>query len=127
MTEQVDERPEAAVGLREILADAVRYWEVRRWIYNAALAVVVLIVLVAQGQLAWKGLTLQTALWIFIQAVLANIAYCAAYPVDVVLQFSSLRQSWRARRWYLLLVGTLFACAIAYFVSLAILAPQVLD
>jgi hypothetical protein len=46
--------------------------------------------------------------------------YCAAYPVDVLLQYSSLRAAWRTRRWYLLTVGTLFACAITYLVAVGL-------
>ena len=37
----MDEQPVNAVGVREMLTDAIRYWEPRRLIYNVALAGVV--------------------------------------------------------------------------------------
>jgi len=108
------------INLRDILTDAIRYWEWRRLIYNAALAAVVLVVFALHRSLTWTALTVENGLAVFIQAVLANVAYCAAYPADIIIQFSSFRESWRKRRWLLLLVGTLFAGAIAYFMSLGI-------
>ena len=57
----------------------------------------------------------------FILAVLANIAYCAAYAVDLFGQHSGLRETWRRRRWVLLVVGTAFAAVAAHFVTLGIL------
>jgi hypothetical protein len=51
---------------------------------------------------------------IFILAVLANAAYCAAYIPDLALQHTSYRDSWLRVRWVLMFIGTLMACAIAY-------------
>jgi hypothetical protein len=51
---------------------------------------------------------------IFILAVLANVAYCAAYIPDLALQHTSFRISWLRIRWSLMIVGTLTACAVAY-------------
>jgi hypothetical protein len=124
MDERVEERPSESLGLRELLTDAIRYWERRRWVNNAALVVVVLTCFALQGPSVWTRLTLQTVLVIFINAVVANIAYCAAYPVDVVLQFSCLREAWCRRRGYLLTVGILFASAITYLVSSALSVPE---
>jgi hypothetical protein len=91
------------------------------------LAVVVLVCFASQWPSAWTRLTFQTVLWVFINAVLANIAYCAAYPVDVVLQFSSLRSAWRTRRWYLLVIGILFGSAITCLMSLALFGAESAD
>jgi hypothetical protein len=124
MGDNVGGRPSEELTLRELLSDAIRYWEPRRWLYNAALAAVVLLCFAIQLPSAWTRLTFQIVLWVFIDAVLANIAYCAAYPVDVVLQYSSLRPVWCKRRWYLLVIGTLFGCAITYlFASTMFLPP----
>lgn len=112
-----------AFAVRDGLSDAVRYWEPRRWLYNAALAVVVLVCFSLDARSAWRGLTFQTLVLVFICAVLANVAYCAAYLVDVVLQYSAVRQSWRGRRWILLVIGTLFAGAITYLVATALFSP----
>jgi hypothetical protein len=123
MGDGVEQQRPDPLAFREILADAVRYWEQRRWVYNGALTMVVLICFAVLWPFAWRGLTFQTVLWLFINAVLANIAYCAAYLVDVILQLSSLRQAWRKRRWYLLVIGTLFACAITYLVAVGLFSP----
>jgi sensor histidine kinase regulating citrate/malate metabolism len=59
------------------VANALRYWEPRRLIYNAVLGVVV----VGQFLLAWplsrEKMSLDLMLGLFVLAVLANIAYCA--------------------------------------------------
>jgi hypothetical protein len=84
---------------------------------------VVLVCFGIQWPGAWRALTLSTLLIVFINAVLANVAYCAAYPLDVVLQYWSFRHGWRRRRWYLLVIGTLFACAIAFLVATSLFLP----
>lgn len=53
------------------------------------------------------------ALALFVLAALANVLYSAAYPVDVLIQRSSLRDLWRRRRWILWLAGMLLAVALA--------------
>jgi hypothetical protein len=58
---------------------------------------------------------------LFVLAVLANIAYCAAHVVDVVAQMSAFRDRWLHLRWILLLIGTLFAAVLANFVAHGIL------
>jgi hypothetical protein len=56
-------------------------------------------------------------LLLFVLAVLANVAYCAAYAVDVVAQISAFRGTWLRMRWMLLVVGVLFAGVLARFFS----------
>jgi hypothetical protein len=96
-------------------ADALRYWEPRRLIYNAVLAVVVL----AHSFVAWHSLrdrlSFDLALGLFFLAVLANVAYCAAYVPDIFVQFAGLQQQWRIGRVLLLTVGTAFAATITHF------------
>jgi len=102
--------------LAELAADAVRYWELRRLFYNMVLATVVLIHLVS----AWPGsmplLTRDRVLVTFMLAVAANILYCAAYPVDLFVQFAGLRATWSRLRWILWTVGTVFAATITHFI-----------
>jgi hypothetical protein len=97
-------------------ANALRYWEPRRLIYNGALAVVVL----AHVVLAWPGasekITMDLLLGLFFMAVLANGAYCAVYPVDLFVQFAGLDAAWRVGRPVLLAVGTAFAATITHFI-----------
>jgi hypothetical protein len=99
------------------VASGLRYWELRRLIYNAVLAVVV----VGHFMLAWPSsrekLSFDLLLGLFVLAVLANIAYCAAYLADLFLQFSGLEVAWRVGRPILLSVGTAFAATIAHFFS----------
>lgn len=96
-------------------ADALRYWEPRRLIYNLILASVV----VAHVVFAWPAsrakISFDLVLGLFILAVLANVAYCAVYAVDLFVQFSGLQAAWRRGRLVLLIVGTAFAATIAHF------------
>jgi uncharacterized membrane protein len=102
------------LAMREALSTAIRYWEPRRLIYNAALILVVVGTFVAGWPLSKEAIHTEIVLLLFVLAVLANVAYCGAYLPDLVLQHSSFRESWLRVRWLLLLVGTLMACAIAY-------------
>ena len=56
-------------------------------------------------------------------AVLANVAYCAAYVVDIFAQVSGYRELWQKYRWLLFVVGLLFAGVITRFWSLAFFNP----
>ena len=108
--------------LSAYVANALRYWEPRRLIYNAVLAMVV----VVHGIAAWPEsraqLTFDSLLGAFILAVLANIAYCAVYVPDIFVQFSGLDAAWRRGRIVLLTVGTAFAATITHFVMQGIFA-----
>jgi len=100
---------------RSSFAEAIRYWEPRRLIYNFAL----LAVSVGWFAMAWPhfrpGLTWASLPPLAILALLANVCYCAAYLVDIPLQQSSLGAAWRRRRWALWLMGTLFAIVLASY------------
>jgi hypothetical protein len=95
--------------LRESATDAIRFWEPRRLIYNAALAAIVLLSFVASYPASRVELTVDGALGVFLLAALANIAYCAAYVVDIFAQLSDYRELWRKFRWILFLIGMLCA------------------
>ena len=72
---------------------------------------------VVLGWPAWKDkLTVDALLGMFLMAVVANIAYCAVYAVDLFVQFSGLDAAWRVGRVVLLIVGTLFAAVITHFI-----------
>jgi len=103
---------------RRSVADALRYWEVRRILYNAVLTGVA----VSWVVLTWPhfrsvklmgippGDTHPAFLILIILAFLANVCYTAAYLVDIPLQLTF--TTWRKYRWALLLTGTLFAVLI---------------
>ena len=97
----------AAIGLR--------YWEPRRFIYNGILSVVVLTHFILGWPGSWERLSFDQLLVLFILAVLANVAYCAAYVVDMFVQFSGLDAAWRWGRSLVLTIGTAFAATIAHF------------
>jgi hypothetical protein len=108
-----------AFPVGSLVADALRYWEPRRIVYNALLAVIVLGYFFAGWPASKSFLTLNGILWMFFLAVLANVCYCAAYVVDLFVQLSPLRGSWTRLRWILFLVGLAFAAVIARFFSIA--------
>ena len=99
------------------VANALRFWEPCRGLYNAALLLVVAIHFVAEWPQSWQHLSLNLFLVLFFFAVLANICYCGVYAVDLFVQFSGLQQPWRVARWVVLAVGTAFAGTITHFVS----------
>ena len=114
-------------SLPSILADGLKYWEPRRILYNAVLVSIVLGHVVA----GWPGtksiFASQNFLQLFVLAILANVAYCAAYVADVFIQLSSVRGPWLRRRWVLLLIGILFAAALTHLVSLGLIAGRRID
>jgi hypothetical protein len=110
-------------ALREWVTDAIRYWEPRRIIYNLVLTGVVLACFVVGLPLSKGMIGLNFTLVLFLMAVLANVAYCAAYVVDLFAQISGFRELWKKYRWLLFLVGMIFASIITRFWSLAVFSP----
>jgi hypothetical protein len=113
-----------AQSLRESLTDAIRYWEPLRLVYNAALAIIVLIYFWIGYPASKKDLSVDSILFIFLLAVLANVAYCAAYFVDVFAQASGFRETWRKNRWVLFAIGLLFAGVLTRFWAVAMFASS---
>jgi len=105
--------------LRESLTDAIRFWEPMRLAYNAVLAVIVLIYFWIGYPASKLDFTVDRTLFLFLLAVLANVAYCAAYLVDVFVQSSGYRETWRKNRWVLFAVGLVFAGIITRFWAIA--------
>jgi hypothetical protein len=103
------------------VANALRYWEPRRVIYNAVMAVVVIFHVILAWPSTREKLTSDVVLSLFILAVLANVAYCAVYVVDLFVQFSGLDTEWRRGRVVLLIVGTAFAATLAHFFTKALM------
>lgn len=99
---------------RDMITDALRYWEPRRLLYNAILVLIVL----GCACLGWAGhsewMVFNNLLFLFVLAVLANVAYCAAYPVDLFLQYSHFRPHRRVWRLVIVVVGFSFAAALSY-------------
>jgi len=94
---------------KSYLTNALSYWEIRRIIYNAVLAAIVIGYFIANLPASLELITPDAIFALFILAVLANIAYCAAYLVDVFAQMSGFRDLWLRLRWILFLIGLAFA------------------
>lgn len=107
--------PTTKPGIREILNDALRFWEWRRVFYNLVLAAIVLGKFARYWPATKIALKLDSLLGVFLLAVLANVAYCAAYLVEVLLQFSEFREPWRRHRFLLWVLGTAFAAVLTHF------------
>ncbi len=105
----------------ELASDALRYREPRRLLYNAVLLAVVCVHFYAAWPDSKAFLARDPLFLFFFLAVLANIAYCAAYAVDLFVQFSGLRTAWGRWRWSVPVMGTAFAAVIAHFFTLGIL------
>jgi hypothetical protein len=100
---------------RECLADAIRFWEPRRLVYNLVLTIVVVVWFAVTWPHFRPAATLSSLLLFSLLALLANACYCAAYFVDIPLQRSSLRLVWKRWRLALWLAGTLFALVLANY------------
>jgi hypothetical protein len=59
---------------------------------------------------------------LFLLAVLANVAYCAAYVPDMLAQLSDLRAVWLRYRWMLFVIGLTFAGIITRFLAIGMFA-----
>lgn len=112
------------ITLRDSLSNAIRFWEPRRLIYNLVLVFVVIAYFVIGYPVSKTVLSIDFALGLFLLAVVANIAYCAAYLADVFVQMSGFREVWQRSRWLLFLIGTTFAAIITRFVAMGMFRLQ---
>jgi hypothetical protein len=91
----------ADAPLKDLITDAIRYWEPRRLVFNGVLAVLVLVRAWPVPPSRWSGEWLPALAALFVLAVAANVAYRAADPVDGFLQCAErprLRRRLRPRR-----------------------------
>lgn len=109
---------------RDYLGDAIRYWEPRRIPYNLLLVAIVVFHFVKGLPFSKTVVQFNSLLLFFVLAVLANVAYCAAYVPDVFAQMSSLRSSWLRYRWALFVIGLAFAAVLAHFWSRAMFGQE---
>ncbi len=108
-------------SVREWFAEAIRYWEPLRLLYNGLLFMVVAIYFVKDLPASRALLNLDGFSMLFILALGANVAYCAAYPVDLVVQSSGLRAEWRRLRWILFGAGAILGAILARWLTLTLL------
>ena len=105
-------------SIRDAFTDAIRYWERARIVYNGCLAVIVVAYFLVNLPASRARLDVNLAQTLFVLAVLANVAFCAAYPVDIFAQMSGVRAAWLRYRWVLLSIGVLFAAIVARFIAI---------
>jgi hypothetical protein len=104
-------------GLKDSVTDAIRYWEMRRMLYNAVLALVVITYFWIGLPSSKQNLNADFVSGLFLLVVIANVAYCAAYLADVFAQMSEFTDTWRRMRWIVFVSGTLFAAIITRFIA----------
>jgi hypothetical protein len=121
---QAFETPTIFGQVRELVTDALRYWEFRRLFYNALLALIVFGHVAVSWPEAKLSVTFDGLLGLFLLAVLANVAYSAVYVADVFIQFSGFRASRARWRWVLLGVGFAFAAVLTHFFLSGILSAS---
>ncbi len=112
-----------AADARDYATDAINFWEPRRVAYNLVLTAVVVIYFVVSYPLSRAILSVDFCLGLFLLAVIANVAYCAAYIVDIFAQASGFRELWQRYRWLLFAIGTTFAAIITRFVAMGMFRP----
>ena len=109
--------------LKERATAAIRYWEPHRLLYNVVLTIIVAYYFAMGYPESKQFLALDALLGLFLLAVLANVAYCAAYIVDIFAQTSEFRALWGKYRWFVFVIGTVFAgiitrvCALGMFLG----------
>lgn len=104
--------------IREIVTDALRYWEPLRLIYNLLLLAITLACLAPALRSSRASINpMEQIPTLLLLAVIANILYCAAYVPDVFVQISLFRPQWRRWRWLLFVFGCLMAAFFTYEIA----------
>jgi hypothetical protein len=96
-------------SFKERLADALRFWERQRLLYNLVLVGVVFVWFVATWPHFRPAMHLFRLFQLIGLGLIANVLYSAAYLVDILMQRSGVaadRQRWRLQLWVL---GTFLA------------------
>ena len=107
--------------LQTIISDTIKYWEVKRIVYNLILLSITALLLYININfdnfqfLELVELLTTPFITLFKLAIVANILYCSAYVVDVFIQLSDYRNSWLKYRWTLFISGTTLASVLAAF------------
>lgn len=100
---------------RGALGEAIRFWEFARIPYNLVLAAVTVFMafaLLSEGAVSYAD-ALSAIPLLVVLAIVANLLYCAAYPLDLIAQATPLRTVMNPARWVLWSAGTLTALLLA--------------
>lgn len=97
------------------LGEAIRFWEFARIPYNLVLAVATVLlafIMLGEGVVTYTE-ALSAIPLLLMLAIVANLIYCAAYPIDLIAQATPLRTILQPARWFLWSAGTLLALMLA--------------
>jgi hypothetical protein len=112
-------------AMRERVTEALRFWERGRIIYNLVLFGVCCAAILQLGLPLTLFFSRAILLWI-VFGLIANLLYCAAYPVDLLVQASDFRGLWLSRgRQVLFVAGTAIAAIFAYPAAFALAVDSV--
>src|SRR5260370_25761676 len=133
--ETADPRPPVGFGKAPVggrggsFAEAARFWEPRRVIYNLILTAVAVFWVVKTWPHFRPAMRLDALLKLTVLALLANLCYCAAYVVDIAMQQSGPGAGGDAARsrarWGLWAGGTLLAMFLERYWMLEEIYPDV--
>ncbi len=112
-TQEIGSLPSAS--FKESLADAARFWERGRVIYNLILIGVVATWILVSWPHFRPAMHLFRLFQLMVLGVIANVLYCAAYFVDIPMQSSGVGASWRRWRWALWTLGTILAFVLTNY------------
>jgi hypothetical protein len=107
-----------ASDLRAYTTDAIKFWEPRRIVYNLTLTAIVVVYFAIGYPGSRTVISVDFCLGLFLLAVVANVAYCAAYIADIFAQASGFREVWQRYRNILFAIGTVFAGIITRFIAM---------
>jgi hypothetical protein len=107
-----------ASDLRAYTTDAIKFWEPRRIVYNLTLTAIVVVYFAIGYPGSRTVISVDFCLGLFLLAVVANVAYCAAYIADIFAQASGFREVWQRYRNILFVIGTVFAGIITRFIAM---------
>jgi len=107
------------------IADALRFWELRRIAYNLLLTMVFVGWVVVSWPLFKGAFSLVHLAQLAVLALITNVLYCAAYLAELFFRDLAL-STWHRWRWGIWIVGTLFAIlAESYWVNDEMIAPLI--
>lgn len=105
----------ASSTFRSLLLSSLHFWEPRRILYNFILLLVVVLWVTLSWPHFLPAITLSTLLPLSVLALVANVCYCAAYLVDLPVQFAAMTPRLNRFRWVLWSLGMLIAILLASY------------